>query len=494
MRAKVVQSVVWSAIQSWGSYAASLVIFFLLARLLKPSDFGVFALANAISTLLQILLNQGFAQAVIQRETLENEHLDVAFWTNMGIGLGLTLVTWVSASSVGAVLGQPMVGEMLQVLAVVFPIVALAKIQQAVLERQFNFKAIAIRALLATVLGGSTGIISALYGLGSWSLLIQLIVYEAVATATLWFASSWRPRFQFSQRHFQDLSSFGVNVLGANFLGYLNNHADDLLIGSFLGQQALGYYTIAYRILTVMTNLLVVTGQQVALPAFSKLKHDPEQFRQAFYRATQLTSLMAFPSFAGAAILAPQLIVVLFGESWIPSIPVLQVLAFVGAARSITYFKGSVFLALGQPVWKLRMTLLGTVLNLTGFMIAVRWGIVAVSLAHLVRAVILFPIGQWIVTRLIQTPLGTYLQQFRTPLASSGLMALTVATVRSGLGTEVALPVVVIGCVGAGVVSYGAAIWILDRPLFRELWELAQQVGSRPPSKSSQATVSGAKP
>lgn len=479
IRTKVIKSAAWSVMQNWGSYSCSLIIFFLLARLLTPEDFGIVALANSFVNLLQILLSQGFAQALIQREVLEDEHLYVAFWINVVLGILLTLVTFLGAPVLATILRQPLLADILQILSITFVIVALARVQQALLERAFAFRTVAIRSLLAVLVSGGAGIAAALNGWGAWSIVVQTIVYELVGTLTLWTASSWRPKFRFSIKHCKELCDFGVNVLGADFLAYINNNADDLLIGLWLGPVPLGYYTIAYRILTVMTNLLIGTSQQVALPTFSRLLQDPERFQRAFYGATQLTSLIAFPSFLGTSILAPELITLFFGEQWLPSTPVLQVLAFVGILRSITYFKGSVFLALGKPSWKLRLGAVSTSLNLIGFIIAVRWGIVAVSVAYLCRAVIIFPIGQWLVSRLIKIPLLEYLQQFLTPLISSLIMSVVILLARNNLTDGLPLPFTVLCLVMIGMFTYVTSIRILDRRLFFKLLSIISQTLSK---------------
>ncbi|XQQ05453.1 MAG: lipopolysaccharide biosynthesis protein [Leptolyngbya sp. IPPAS B-1204] len=423
IREKAIQGVLWSALQNWGSQVGSLLVFFLLARLLTPEAFGLVAMANIFLAFMQIFLQQGFAQSLIQRQDLEPEHIDTAFWTNLAIGACLTAFGLTAAGWVAAQFQQPQLTPILQVLSLLFLITACGNVQQALLERAFNFRATATRALAATLVGGAAGIGLALAGFGVWSLVGQQVIQELTGVLVLWHASDWRPRFRVSLSHFWQLFHFGMPILGFNFLNFLNSRADDLLIGYFLGAVPLGYYSIAYRILGVMQQLLVQTSQQIALPTFSRLQSDLEQFRQAFYTATQLTSLIAFPIFLGVLVLAPELVVMLFGEQWTPSIPVLQVLSLAGIFQSISFFKSSVFMAMGKPSWSLWLSLLTVVLNLIGFSIAVRWGIVAVAAAFVIRGYVVFPIGQWAVSRLIHIPVLVYVKQFTVPLLSAITMA-----------------------------------------------------------------------
>ena len=111
-----------------------------------------------------------------------------------------------------------------------------------------------------------------------------------------------------SLKHYKTLMSFGVSIVGNSILDGLVRKSDDFLIGYFLGPTMLGYYAIGYRFLMVMTKLLTNITTSVAFPMFSRIQHDPERIRRAFYKVTQYTSLIAFPMYVGAAVLALPLI------------------------------------------------------------------------------------------------------------------------------------------------------------------------------------------
>ena len=483
---KALKGVFWSALQNWGSQAGSLVVFFLLARLLTPETFGLVAMANIFLALLQIFLQQGFAQSLIQRQDLEPDHLHTAFWSSLVIGFGLFLIGFTGANWAAAGFHEPRLAPILQALSLLFLVTACGNVQQALLERAFNFKATATRVLVGTISGGVVGIAMAFSGFGVWSLVVQQIVQELIGVVVLWMASAWRPQLRFSFVRFRELFQFGFPIIGFNFLNFINSRADDLLIGYFLGPIALGYYSIAYRILTVMQQLLVQTTQQITLPTFSRLQNNLEQFRQTFYTATKLTSLVAFPIFLGVAVLAPELIVLVFGKQWSPSIPVLQVLALAGLFQSISFFKSSVFVAMGKPSWSLWLSLLSMVLNLIGFLIAVRWGIVAVAVAFVLRGYLVFPIGQWAVSRLINAPVLIYIKQFVVPLASALVMSIVILVARHLLLSIVNIPIFIVlvnSLLGAAV--YLGLIRFLSPSLFTYLLDFIQLLLTHSKAKAS---------
>src|SRR4030095_12480928 len=145
-------------------------------------------------------------------------------------------------------------------------------------------------------------------------------------------------------------------------LKFVNRRSGDLLIGYFLGPVALGYYTVAYRIISIVTEVMIVTIQRLALPVFSRLQQDLEKLRQTFFNAVKFTSLVATPAFLGLSALAPEIVVVVFGEQWKPSIPVMQVLGLISLLYAGLYYNDPLIMALGKPQWSLRLTCLEAIL------------------------------------------------------------------------------------------------------------------------------------
>ncbi len=472
IKKETIQGVFWSAIQNWGSQAGSLLVFLILARLLQPKDFGLVALSNIFITFIQIFLNQGFSSALIQRQKLDQEHLDTAFWTQISLGFLLTIASLISAGWVANLFQEPQLIPLIRCLSVLFFFNAFSQVQIALLKRKFAFKTLAIRALFGIFIGGIVGVVMAITGFGVWSLVAQELVYEGVGIIILWGASDWRPRLRVSLPHFQQLFDFGVHILAFQLVDFFNQRTDSLLIGYFLGAVALGYYAIAQRILKVMTQLLVGTANQVALPTFSRLQTDLNRFREAFYQATQLTSLIAFPTFLGMIALTPELIILLFGKQWLPTIPIMQILALVGLLRSVSFFNESVFMAMDKPSWRFRLGLLNTILNVVACFLAVRWGLMAVALAYVVSDYLAFPISQWAVSQLIETPILTYLRQLIAPFVCALIMVVVILAVKYFLRDLLNSQALLVSCTVMGAVIYGLTIRWLAPQLWQQLLEL----------------------
>jgi len=477
LRQKAAQGVLWSVIQKWGRAGISIVTFVVLSRLLEPEAFGLVALATVFTTFVEIFLDQGFSAAIVQRADLEPEHLDTAFWVNIFMGLLMTVGGIAVSGLIASFFHEPKLTPVLHWLSITFLISALSSTQVAILQRKLAFKSLAVRSLAATTVGGAVGLVMAFSGLGVWSLVGQDLASGLAGVAILWRSSDWRPGLKVSTKHYKEMFTFGVSVVGNNALNIMLRRSDDLLIGYFLGPTLLGFYTIGYQLLLVIIRLVTEVTNTVAFPAFSRLQLEPERMRRAFYNVTQYTSLIAFPVFIGLAILAPELVPTFFGEKWTPSIPVMQILAMIGILQSVLFFNASVIRASGKPLWELGIMLLNTVFNVLGFLVAVRWGIVAVAASFVIVSYLVAPVSYFALRKLIQVDFRTYLRQFIPPLIASLAMVFVVVTLKyllrdlsMNLYLEFSIYVL------TGVLTYVLVIGLTARQLYQELLELVNLV------------------
>lgn len=478
LKRKAFTGLIWSFIQNSGTQIFTLLNFLVLARLLTPETFGLIALANVFLAFMQIFLEQGFAKALIQREELEPEHLEAAFWSQVVLGIFLTILTFLTAGLVAEIFRQPKLIPILQCLSSIFIIGSLSHVHNALLSREFAFKVMAGRSLWGSIISGAIGIGMAVSGYGVWSLVTLTITHKLFYLLFTWSTVDWRPKWQFSPQHFRDLYSFGMYLFGFKLVKFFDKRADNLLIGYFLGEVALGYYAIAYRILETTIALLVGTVSKVALPTFSRLQTEPERFRQLFYQTTQLTSLIAFPVYFGIIVFAPELIVTLFGQQWIPSIVAMRILALEGIVVSISLFHRAVFLSMGKPDWNLRLVVLSATINLMACAFAVRWGINAVAAAYLLSGYLIFPVSQWAVSRLVKIEPMIYGKKFITTLFCSGIMVVAIIGVKR-LMVEIDPKLSIAAGTLVGAFVYAGCIRIIEPQLFEQFWNIVKSIFSK---------------
>jgi O-antigen/teichoic acid export membrane protein len=474
-----VRGLAWTMLRSVSSRMVGGLVFVVLARLLDPKAFGTIALASVFVVLLSLPVESGLGEALIQRKELTRSDLDTAFWLNNALGVGLALIMTASAGLLGELLHQPELTPVLRVLSLVFVFAALASVPMALLRRELAFRQIAVRGFAATLGGGAVGVGMALAGWGMWSLVGQILANAIVGTVVLWLACSWRPGRSVLRSSFLRLSRFGANILGERASLFASRRFDDFLIGLVLGPIALGLYAAAYRILRLLTETVIWTMEGVAFPLFSRLHGDAERARRAFYAVTQQCSALATPVFLALAVLAPELTRVALGPRWLGAIPVMQVLALVGIPHSVTYLNKAVVNAAGRPSLSLRVALLTGVVNVAGFALVVRWGILAVATSYMVCSYLLTPVSIWSVTRVLQIDLRRYLELFVAPITSGLAMVLSVTAARAALADDLTGMALIVTLLPVGGTAYLLVLCLTGRRLVMSMLSTVRRLRDR---------------
>ncbi len=430
LRREAASGVAWSTLQTIGMRIISLAVFLVLARLLSPHQFGLVSLAAVFVSLLEVFVEQGFSQAIIQRKVLEPGHLDTAFWSCLGMGIALSVVAFALAGPTASLLGEPHLAPILRGLSPTLALTGLASVAEAILRRELRFRSLAARTMFGAAAGGVVGVTAAVAGLGAWALVYQLLATAIAQTIVIWIAVPWRPGREVRWDRFKDLFGFGVNVVGINLLNFLNRQSDDLLIAGVLGTTALGYYTVAYRILLMLTEVMTRTIDAVTLPTFSRIQDDLARVGRAYLMATRISSAIATPVFLALAALAPEVIPVVFGAKWEPSVEVMQILAFIGLLHAAIYFSGSVLLSIGKPRQALLISVANATTNVIGFAIAAHWGIAAVAAAYVIRGYLLSPLPVYLVKRAVGFAWWDYLKLVLVPVGCGALMVAAIVIAR----------------------------------------------------------------
>jgi len=473
LKEKVIKGVMWSATEKWGQQAISFVVFLFLARLLAPEDFGLVALASIYIELIGVFLDMGWGVAIVQRVDLEDAHLDTAFWINIVMGVFFAVSGILLSGVISNIFNEPRLSPIVAWLSISFFISSFSLTQQAIVQRKMDFASLAVRSLIAKLCGGIVGVSLALAGFGVWSLVAQSLVSGFVSVIVLWSVSNWRPRFHFSISHFKDMFTFGLNLLGVRAINFIDLRIDDMLIGYFLGVTILGYYSIAYRMLLLSQDFIMGIAQQVIFTAFSSIQKDIKRLSVAFYNTSQLASLVAWPVFIGMAMIAPELIIGAFGEKWIPSIPVLQILALSGIPLCILFLSGQVAISLGKPSWHLVVRIVISIARVITFAIAARLGIIAVAIAFTFTNFFIFtPMNIWLARHLLKLNVK-FFDYLIMPIPISLLMAIVILGLKYIMQDVSGLYWQIIVYIAAGVSVYFLALRYYRPIIFRQILDIA---------------------
>ncbi len=451
----------WAFAMSWGQRLMATVFTFVLAAMLGPRVYGIVAIAIAFTSLALVFLEQGISTAIVQRENLEPEHLDTAFWLNTGWALVLAGLTVAAAGPWAALNDVPEVRGALIALAPTLLLAGLCVVQMARLQRGMEFRRLAISANIATLLGGVAGIGLAVAGAGVWALVAQQLVYDGGMCVLLFALSPWRPRFRYSGSHAGELLRYSSSVMVANLGGFLNRRSDALLLGLFFGPAVVGVYRLADRLVDTLLELTMRPVGMVSLPHFSRLQNDPVGLRGAVASCMKITFVACIPTLLVLAATSPW-ILALIGPEWEVGATALKLLCIVGIAKSLVYFTGPLLFAVDRPKLRAGMLWLFAAISVVTVVIvgsalegakdnAQLVGMAAVR--AIVFAAVIVPLNLYVIRKLTGLRLKTVAPWALAP-AAAGAAALLVGTllersgVLDGLGDLVALVVASVATVG----------------------------------------------
>jgi PST family polysaccharide transporter len=430
LKNKAVKGFAWNMLQGTGTQIISFVVFLVLARLLDPESFGLVAMATVALAFFRVFKEFGFATAIIQRKKLESGHIDTAFWTDILVNSIMMTITFLSAKGIANLYNEPRLEVILQALSLLFLTAAFSQVQMAILRRNLDFEALAIRTLIAEVIGGISAITCALYGGGVWSLVVRQLTSSLIGTLILWMLSDWRPGLKVSSRYFTDLFGFSIKMFAANIVDFFGSRSDSFFIGYFLGSISLGYYTIAKRLILLMTEFLGGAVNKVAWPIFAKLQDKPEKIRSGFYSASHILALIVMPIFLGIFSTSSELVPLMFGGQWESSIPILKILIFLGIIHSMNKMYDSIIVSVGRAGIWLGLRIAISISNVLCFFIALRWGLTGVALAYVIVAYFYLPVYLYVLNSLIDIRIAKYFGLLVAPLTAATLMVGSIFTAK----------------------------------------------------------------
>lgn len=355
-----------------------------LARLLPSESYGVIAMALTVMNLAYVLNNMGISTSIIRLKDLSERLKATLYWCSLGIAVAIALALVAAAYPIAIAYKQPQLTAIVCALSLTFPITALSVIHQALLERDSNFKQIAVVETSSTVGGLIIALICAWSGLGVWSLVMQMLGTAVLTALQLNVVCKWRPRFIFDREELRTVLGFSAEYSLFQFIVYFERNADSMIIGRMLGSAVLGVYSMAYKVMLFPLQNISNVASRAVFPALSRLQHSPQEMGALFLRSTSAISLITAPMMAGMFFLRVPFVELTFGHRWAEVADVLKWLAAVGFIQTMTYSTGPVFVVLGRSRLLLWLGIYGSILQVGAFFIGVRWGIEGVAAAYFV--------------------------------------------------------------------------------------------------------------
>jgi O-antigen/teichoic acid export membrane protein len=297
-------------------FLLSLISIMVLARLLTPRDFGLFAMVTAVIGYLRVFKDAGLSTATVQREGITQAQVSNLFWINVGLSGAITLLLAACSPLVAWFYREPRLIGITLIMSATFLLNGLAVQHAALLSRQMRFKARAVIQISSTSIGVALAIGMAFLGCSYWALVISNLVTVLTMTLFTWLAIPWRPQAPSRRSGVRPLVSFGAKMASGGFIYQLARGADGMLIGRYYGAGPLGLYSRAAALLTRPMDQFLSPINSVFLPVLSRIQNQPARYRRAFLQIYEAMALVSCLLIGLLFALARPLTLVVLGPKW----------------------------------------------------------------------------------------------------------------------------------------------------------------------------------
>jgi len=329
----------------------------ILARLLSPTDFGLFGVAILSISVFETFSQTGFNFALIQKKESIKTYLDTAWTISALRGLALFILVFFSAPIIAAFFNAPQATLIVRFLAISLIFNGFQNIGILFFQKELEFNRLFLLEISTTITSFASTIILAVLLKNVWALVIGGLLANFVRFCISYVIQSYRPIPKIEKDKVLELFSFGKWIFLSTIVIFLVRQGDDFFLGKVLGVTALGFYQMAFMIGNLPSSEITGIISQVAFPTYTKLKSTPGKLNEAYIKTISFIALISFPFAGGIFVLAPYFTTLFLGEKWLPIVTPLQILAISGLIRSIVATGGSLFNAIGKPRFDFKMNL-----------------------------------------------------------------------------------------------------------------------------------------
>lgn len=415
LKQKVLSNVIWRFAERTGAQLVGFIVSIVLARILLPENYGTIALVTVFTTIMQVFVDSGLGNALIQKKDADDIDFSTVFYTNIVFCLVLYLIIFITAPLIAKLYNDEILTAVTRVLGLTIIISGVKNVQQAYVSRQMIFKKFFFATLIGTIGAGILGILLALNGAGVWALVAQQIFNLTIDTIVLWITVKWRPKRVFSFARLKKLFSYGWKLLASSIIDTVYNNVRQLIIGKLYSSSDLAYYNKAKQFPELIVNNVNTSIDSVLLPTMSREQENKEKVKMMTRRSIKTSIFIMAPLMLGLAFSANNIITLLLTDKWSSSIPYLIVFAVTYMFWPIHTANLNAIKAMGRSDLFLRLEIIKKAVGVLLLLLTFRVSVWAMALSLLVSSVISQVINAWPNRKLLNY---SYLQQLKDILPS----------------------------------------------------------------------------
>jgi O-antigen/teichoic acid export membrane protein len=338
-----------SVAMQYGNGVLQIIAAVVLARLLAPEDFGLFAIVTVLTSFAPMLINFGLGDATAQRSKITQSQISSLFWFSTALGFAVALVVAASSPLIAAIYREPRLAPIALCSAITFVLWGVSNLHLALLRRTMQFGTIAWIQFSSTLVGIVIAILMALWGHGYWALVLRPITTAIGVALGAWFFCRWKPGWPVFDDEVKSMIRFGLHVVGFGVAYSVARTVDRIGLGLVYRPDVVGYYQNATALYENSIFSTLYQLHVVGSASLSKLQSDPAALRQKYETALSALAFFMMPAAAILSVTAEDVTVLLLGEKWQVAGSLLSIIALRGIFQVIEGSQGWLHLAIGRP-------------------------------------------------------------------------------------------------------------------------------------------------
>lgn len=455
----------WRFAERCGAQGVTFVVSIVLARILAPEDYGTIALITVFTTILNVFVDSGLGNALIQKKNADDLDFSSVFYFNFAVCLVLYAAIFAAAPSIAGFYNTPELTPLIRFISLTLIISGVKNVQQAYVSRNMLFKRFFFATIGGTAFSAVLGIILAYMGFGVWALIFQQLSNAAIDTLILWITVRWRPKLMFSWSRLKGLLSFGWRLLISALLDTAYNNLRSLIIGRMYSASDLAYYNQGDKFPRLIVSNINSSIDSVLLPSMSREQDNREKVKAMTRRAIKTSVYIMAPLMIGLAVTATPLVRLILTEKWLPCVPYLRVFCITYMFWPIHTANLNAIKAMGRSDLFLKLEVIKKSLGILLLLATMWFGVMVMAYSLLISTLFGQIINAWPNRKLLNYG---YLEQVKDIIPSI-LLSLFMGGCVWFIGFVPLPSLIVLGIqVVAGAIIYlvGSAILKLDSFLY----------------------------
>lgn len=382
----MVKNLLWKFGERCGAQLIAFIVSLILARIIEPSLYGELAIVLALTTIMQVFIDNGLSSCLIQKKDSDDLDFSSVFYFNLLFSILLYLIVFFIAPYISNIYGTPLLTLYIRVLSLNVVVSSVKSIQQAYVSKHLIFKKFFFSTIIGTIIAAIVSIYMAYHGFGIWALIVNYLLNNFIDTLILWFTVKWRPQLTFSFTRLKSLLPFGITVFLTYFANSIYGEFRQLLIGKKYTSSDLAYYNRARQFPLLFVENINAAIDGVLFPTMSIVSNDKEEIKN-ITKSTIVTFTYIFaPLLLGLIAVSKPLILFLLTDKWSSCIPFIPIFCIIYLFQPMHTANKIAIKSMGKGDILIKQEIINDIVGILILIISANFGVYAIAIGYLISS------------------------------------------------------------------------------------------------------------